>query len=150
MSSFFRLYRGSVIRKLQYYYGPAILEHPGFECMIELLLKMIFLKITISEVPMLLDASHRKGKSKMKILQTTYGYIQVYLRKKHYYPGNVCSSLLYSSALSGTDINNTSIAQPRRRWLVLVNTVGNFYIKPIMLYMIILLYVTTISGCYKK
>lgn len=81
MSSFFRLYRGSVIRKLQKHYGPAILERNGFESMIELLLKMLYLQTTISEVPMLLDTSRRKGKSKMKILKTIYGYLTLWKDK---------------------------------------------------------------------
>jgi dolichol-phosphate mannosyltransferase len=75
VSSFFRLYRGSVLLRLQDYYGQRIIERPGFECMIELLLKMMYLRTTISEVPMLLDTSVRAGKSKMKIMRTILGYI---------------------------------------------------------------------------
>jgi dolichol-phosphate mannosyltransferase len=84
MSSFFRLYRGSVIRRLQAYYGPGILEKAGFESMIELLLKMIYLKTTISEVPMVLDTSFRKGPSKMKIVATIRGYITLWRDKKRW------------------------------------------------------------------
>jgi dolichol-phosphate mannosyltransferase len=75
VSSFFRLYRGSVILRLQRYYGSHILERRGFECMIELLLKMIYLRTTISEVPMVLDTSLRVGTSKMKIRRTIMGYL---------------------------------------------------------------------------
>ena len=84
MSSFFRLYRSSVIRRLQAYYGPGILERAGFESMIELLLKMIYLQTTISEVPMVLDTSLRKGPSKMKIVATIRGYIALWRDKKRW------------------------------------------------------------------
>ena len=79
MSSFFRLYTGRSINSLQKQYGHSIIEREGFESMIELLLKMIYLKFSISEVAMLLDSSLRKGKSKMKILRTIYGYLTLWL-----------------------------------------------------------------------
>jgi dolichol-phosphate mannosyltransferase len=75
MSSFFRLHRAPVLMQLQACYGPAILERPGFECMVEMLLKMMYLGVTMSEVPMVLDTSIRMGKSKMKLLRTIRGYI---------------------------------------------------------------------------
>lgn len=82
VSSFYRLYQGSLIRKLQKYYGDDILELAGFECMVELLLKMIYLETPISEVPLLLDTNLRVGKSKMKIIRTIMGYFKVWQRKK--------------------------------------------------------------------
>jgi dolichol-phosphate mannosyltransferase len=75
VSSFYRLYRASVIANLQRCYGPGIVERAGFECMIELLLKLVYTRTTISEVPMTLDTSLRAGKSKMKILSTIAGYL---------------------------------------------------------------------------
>ncbi len=78
MSSFYRLYTGEVLKKLQLYYGARIVERRGFESMIELLLKMIFLRVKISEVPMLLDTSRRVGKSKMKVMRTILGYITIW------------------------------------------------------------------------
>jgi dolichol-phosphate mannosyltransferase len=74
VSSFFRLYRASVLRKLQRYYGPSIIERRGFECMVEMAMKMVYLGITISEVPMVLDTKLRVGKSKMKVMRTIRGY----------------------------------------------------------------------------
>jgi dolichol-phosphate mannosyltransferase len=78
MSSFFRLYRGPIILKLQERYGAEIVETSGFECMIELLAKLIRVGATISEVAMPLDGSQRIGKSKMKILRTIGGYLRVF------------------------------------------------------------------------
>jgi glycosyltransferase involved in cell wall biosynthesis len=81
VSSFYRLYRGAAIRRLQDHYGPAILERPGFESMVELALKMTYLKMSISEVPMVLDAGRRVGKSKMRVTQTGLGYFALFKQK---------------------------------------------------------------------
>lgn len=75
VSSFFRLYRATTLFKLQAIFGPDIVERSGFESMVEMTMKMTMLGITISEVAMRLDSSLRKGKSKLKILRTIFGYI---------------------------------------------------------------------------
>lgn len=77
MSSFFRAYRGDVILGLQKKWGPRILERAGFECMVELTKKLILENCSITEVPMKLDTSLRKGKSKMKVFRTIRGYLAV-------------------------------------------------------------------------
>jgi dolichol-phosphate mannosyltransferase len=82
VSSFFRLYRGSAIRSLQRHYGPGILECAGFECMVELVLKMVYLRMSISEVPMILDSSRRVGPSKMRVGRTAAGYMGLFVRKQ--------------------------------------------------------------------
>jgi dolichol-phosphate mannosyltransferase len=75
VSSFFRLYRARVLRDLQSVWGPGILDRAGFECMIELTMKLVHRGATISEVPMVLDTSRRVGRSKMRILRTIFGYL---------------------------------------------------------------------------
>ena len=77
VSSFYRLYRGSVVLDLQRCYGPGIVERAGFECMIELLLKMVYLRTRISEVPLTLDTSLRVGRSKMRVMRTILGYVRL-------------------------------------------------------------------------
>jgi len=83
MSSFFRLYSAEVLKRLEKRYGPGLIESPGFECMVELLAKLIKVEATISEVAMPLDGSQREGKSKMKVLRTIQGYLRLFrMRKK--------------------------------------------------------------------
>lgn len=77
LSSFFRLYRAATIQKLQQQFGPRILDYHGFECMVELLQKLVIIQASISEVEMLLDWTQRKGKSKMKIFKAIRGYISL-------------------------------------------------------------------------
>jgi dolichol-phosphate mannosyltransferase len=76
-SSFFRLYTGELIARLQATFGASIVELTGFECMVELLIKAVLLKARISEVEVLLDMSNRAGKRKMRIVRTTYGYLKL-------------------------------------------------------------------------
>lgn len=84
VSSFFRLYRAATLFRLQSVFGPGIVERSGFESMVEMTMKMTMLGISISEVAMRLDSSLRKGKSKMKILRTIYGYFALWGCKKRW------------------------------------------------------------------
>lgn len=82
VSSFFRLYRAPALKKLQAIYGEEIIERSGFECMVEMTMKMVNLQLTISEVPMLLDTQARVGRSRMKIMRTIRGYLSLWFLKK--------------------------------------------------------------------
>lgn len=81
VSSFFRLYTSSAVRRLQQVYGAGIVERAGFECMVEMLMKMIYLHMQISEVALVLDTQARVGKSKMKIARTIRGYLALWFLK---------------------------------------------------------------------
>jgi dolichol-phosphate mannosyltransferase len=78
VSSFFRLYRAPALKRLQAVYGSEIVERRGFECMVEVTMKMINLQMTISEVPLVLDTKARVGKSRMKIIRTIRGYLSLW------------------------------------------------------------------------
>ena len=82
MSSFFRLYSADVLMRLEKRYGPSLIESPGFECMVELLAKLIKVKATISEVAMPLDGSRREGESKMKVVRTIGGYLRLFQKRR--------------------------------------------------------------------
>jgi dolichol-phosphate mannosyltransferase len=84
VSSFFRLYRTPALKKLQAAYGLGIVERRGFECMVEMTMKMMNLHITISEVPMILDTHARVGKSRMKIMKTIRGYLSLWFDKQEW------------------------------------------------------------------
>jgi dolichol-phosphate mannosyltransferase len=84
VSSFFRLYRGSSLRRLQECYGERIVERAGFESMVEIVMKMMRLGMSISELPMVLDTSLREGKSKLNTRRTIMGYLSLYGRKREW------------------------------------------------------------------
>ncbi len=76
-SSFFRMYRCSVVAELFQNYGEKAITEHGFVCMVELLIKFKALKAKIVETPMLLDSNIRVGDSKMKIFKTAASYFRV-------------------------------------------------------------------------
>jgi dolichol-phosphate mannosyltransferase len=78
VSSFFRLYRAAALLRMQRVFGPGIVERVGFESMVEMVMKMVMLRLAISEVAMQLDSSLRKGKSKMKVVRTIFGYLSLW------------------------------------------------------------------------
>ena len=81
-SCFFRLYSAPALKRLAARYGDRIIELSGFECMLELLCKLIYQHVSISEVPLQVDTSVRAGKSKMKIMRTIRGYFRVFGRAR--------------------------------------------------------------------
>lgn len=103
VSSFFRLYRGTVLLTLQSHYGPRIVERAGFESMVELLLKMIYLHLSISEVPLVLDSSRRQGKSKMRILRTVAGYFMLWRHKRRWRQAAARPSAIHAKSLKMLD-----------------------------------------------
>jgi len=76
-SCFFRLYSGRVILRLQGAYGGRIIKSPGFECMVEMLAKLIKIKARISEVETKIDWNDRVGRTKMNVMKTIAGYFRL-------------------------------------------------------------------------
>jgi dolichol-phosphate mannosyltransferase len=75
LSSFYRVYKISLLKEIKIKYNN-IIEEDGFICMLEVLIKAIDLNAKIIEVPMKLRSNQRIGKSKMKLLKTTFHYIR--------------------------------------------------------------------------
>ena len=81
LSSFYRVYQISLLKKIKKNYGTIINEY-GFICKIELLIKSINQKANIIELPMILKSHKRKGKSKMKIFKTIMTYLKFFLSRR--------------------------------------------------------------------
>ena len=81
LSSFYRVYKVELLRKIQANYSQIIAES-GFISMLEMLLKAINLKAKMLEVPMVLHSSKRKGKSKMKLMKTVMSYLRFFADSK--------------------------------------------------------------------
>jgi len=79
LSSFYRVYRLSLLKKIKEKNGTIITEN-GFICMLEILLKSIKVNAKIIEVPMMLYSANRKGKSKMKVWKTFKSYFKMMLK----------------------------------------------------------------------
>lgn len=75
-SSGFRGYRAEIIEKGFEHYGDNLIETSGFSCMAELLIKLRFFDIKVSEVPLLLRYDQKSGPSKMPVSRTIMQYIR--------------------------------------------------------------------------
>lgn len=81
-SSFYRVYRASSLKDIFCQYGDSMIERRGFECMVEFLIKLKrWGHLKISEVPMLLDTTKRKDKSKMHVFKTIRGYLLIIFKE---------------------------------------------------------------------
>lgn len=81
LSSFYRVYHISLIRKIKQNYN-TIISEKGFVCMFEILLKAVRLNATMIEIPVVLKSLNRKDRSKMKVLKTMAQYIRYIVSKK--------------------------------------------------------------------
>jgi dolichol-phosphate mannosyltransferase len=82
VSSFFRVYRASVLRRSFEHYGAGLMRERGFACKAELLANMARLGAKIAEVPVDLDSDRRVGKSKMPVFKTTVAYFRMLARQR--------------------------------------------------------------------
>ncbi len=81
ISSFYRVYRVSLLRKIDVS-CTKLIEETGFICMLEILMKAIKCEASIIEVPMILKSTKRLGKSKMKVFKTTMDYLKFLIKMK--------------------------------------------------------------------
>jgi dolichol-phosphate mannosyltransferase len=81
LSSFYRVYHVSLLHRVKARYGTCI-EQTGFICMLEILSKAIQCQARILEVPMTLRSSARIGKSKMKLIKTSWEYFRYLLKSR--------------------------------------------------------------------
>ena len=81
VSSFFRVYRASMLREAYAHHGDGFIREPGFACKAEILIKLDQLGACIAEVPVSLDWSKREGESKLRVLPTMGGYARLMMRQ---------------------------------------------------------------------
>jgi dolichol-phosphate mannosyltransferase len=81
ISSFYRIYSIELLRNIKVK-NKAVIKEPGFISVVEILIKAIKLNASIIEVPMVLYSKQRKGKSKMKVLKTSFEYLKFLIRNK--------------------------------------------------------------------
>ena len=82
VSSFFRVYRASLLRTAIELYGDKLIRESGFACKAELLSKFAAMGARIEEVPVNLDGGRRVGDSKMRVLPTVLGYWRLLVRSR--------------------------------------------------------------------
>jgi len=66
----YRAYRGSVLTSALSHYGPQFVEADGFQCMVDILLKLRKLNVIFGEAPIILRYDLKRGASKMRVART--------------------------------------------------------------------------------
>jgi len=66
----YRAYRSSVLKAAFDRYGDDLVSEEGFQCMVDLLMKLRKMDLVFREVPLILRYDAKEGASKMKVMQT--------------------------------------------------------------------------------
>lgn len=77
VSSFFRVYRASILQRGTEVFGDDLITERGFACKAEILAKLVAIGARVEEVTIDLDASLRTGESKMRLVPTMAGYARL-------------------------------------------------------------------------
>ena len=82
VSSFFRVYRASVLRRAFERYGDGLIRERGFACKAEILAKLAALGARVEEVPVDLDATRRDRQEQDAVFPTIAGYCRLLARQR--------------------------------------------------------------------
>jgi dolichol-phosphate mannosyltransferase len=66
----YRAYRAGVVRSAIARYGEEFLDQDGFQCMVDILLKLRPMHLVFGEVPFILRYDYKEGGSKMNVSKT--------------------------------------------------------------------------------
>jgi len=78
----YRAYRASVLREAFRRYGDDFVNQEGFQCMVDILLKLRKLDLIFREVPLILRYDLKQGASKMKVLRTIAGSLSLIVQRR--------------------------------------------------------------------
>jgi dolichol-phosphate mannosyltransferase len=78
----YRAYRASVVKQAISHYGSLFLERDGFECMVDILLKLRKMHLIFGEAPLLLRYDLKKGRTKMNVTKTIKNTLLLIIRRK--------------------------------------------------------------------
>lgn len=77
----YRAYRAGVIKSAINRYGESFIDQDGFQCMVDILLKLRKMDIIFGEVPFILRYDNKQGKSKMNVMLTIKKTLILILRR---------------------------------------------------------------------
>jgi dolichol-phosphate mannosyltransferase len=78
----YRAYRARVLRESLDRYGESFLDQDGFQCMVDILLKMRRLNVIFGEVPFILRYDFKEGGSKMNVPKTVRDTLTLLWRRR--------------------------------------------------------------------
>jgi dolichol-phosphate mannosyltransferase len=73
----YRAYRAAALQQAYAMYGDDFVNQDGFQCMVDVLLKLRRLPLIFGEVPMLLRYDLKRGSSKMRIMHTALSTLRL-------------------------------------------------------------------------
>lgn len=103
VSSGYRLYKASLLRRAERVYGDQLIVSNGFTAILELLVKMMRIGARIDQIPLNLRYDMKKGASKIRITRTVIQYLHLF-----WY-------LAFTRPLTEPDDNTTSRENAPRR-----------------------------------
>ncbi len=78
----YRVYRASVLRDAFARYHEEFINQGGFQCMVDILLKLHRMKVRFGEEPLILRYDLKHGVSKMRVCQTACKTLQLLFRRR--------------------------------------------------------------------
>jgi len=78
----YRAYRASVLKQAFAMYRQDFINQEGFQCMVDILLKLRRLPLHFAEVPLTLRYDRKGGKSKMKVTRTAVRTLLLLMRRR--------------------------------------------------------------------
>ena len=78
----FRAYRAATLQNALKQYGATFFDQQGFQCMVDILLKLSRMKVIFGEVPMVLRYDLKEGASKMKVAQTVVNTLLLMVKRR--------------------------------------------------------------------
>ncbi len=78
----YRAYRADILRSAFTRYRQTFVEQDGFQCMVDILLKLRPMNLVFGEVPLILRYDRKRSQSKMKIGSTILGSLKLLARRR--------------------------------------------------------------------
>ncbi len=78
----YRAYRADVLRRAVDRYHGQFVNQDGFQCMVDILLKLRPMHLIFGEVPLLLRYDRKGGQSKMRVMQTAKNTLGLLVRRR--------------------------------------------------------------------
>jgi len=78
----YRVYRASVLRRAMARYRQEFIDQGGFQCMVDILLKLNSMGVRFAEEPLILRYDRKRGVSKMKVFRTAFKTLLLLFRRR--------------------------------------------------------------------
>ena len=78
----YRAYRADVLKAAMAKYGDRFVDQDGFQCMVDVLLKLRKMRLVFGEVPLVLRYDFKKGASKMRLFRTAKNTLRLMMQRR--------------------------------------------------------------------